>query len=90
MAKVLYFPYVEHRLYYTVFYLGMKITITHKSGVQITLDSASITVLKAILHQVEQVKTKRVRRPHAKDSTAAFEGQLVLLSDTSDEKGYAN
>lgn len=61
-----------------------------KLGVQVTLDSTSITVLKAILHQVEQVKTKRVRRSQAKDSTAAFEGQLALLSDAPEEKGDAD
>jgi hypothetical protein len=61
---------------------------TRKSDVQVRLDSTSIAVLKAILHQVEQVKAKRSER-RLKDSTEEGKGQLPLIVDT-DEKGEAD
>lgn len=59
---------------------------SRKSDVQVTLDSTSITVLKAILHQVEQVKVKQDQRRQTKDSTVKLTGQLPLPSSTADTK----
>lgn len=58
-----------------------------KSNVQVTLDSTSIAVLKALLYQVEQVNAKREQRREAKHSMAVPAGQLSLLTDPKDEKG---
>lgn len=57
--------------------------IGRKPGVQITLDSTSITVLKEILYQVEQAKAKREQKRRVKDSTQDSTGQLSLLVDTT-------
>lgn len=56
-----------------------------KSEVQVTLSSTSIAVLKELLHQLEQVKTKRARQAQAKDSTLTNNGQLPLISEADDE-----
>jgi hypothetical protein len=58
-----------------------------KSEVLVKLDSASIAVLKAILHQVEQVKVKREQQRQAKDNTVESTGQLPLPTSTADTKG---
>lgn len=58
-----------------------------KAGVQVTLDSTSVAVLKSILHQVETAKGKRAARSSAKNSTEVPSGQLPLLSDMADPQG---
>jgi hypothetical protein len=57
-----------------------------KSQVQVTLDTTSIAVLKAILHQAEQVVAKRSRKHQVKDSTGDPIGQLPLLDNEADKK----
>ena len=59
----------------------------HKSDIQVSLDSTSIAVLKALLYQVEQAKAKREQQRKSKDNTADLTGQLPLLANIQSQEG---